>query len=166
MSLDYTTEELRAMGYQLVGGKLVRAYDCRAVDVGSGDRPLTDKLAGLHPPSASPDPARPQFKSKAEQSYANRLTSLQRVGSIKLWRYEDVTLRLGDRVRYTPDFFVELWDGSMEFHEVKGKHTWEQARVKLKVAASRYQRFRFLLVRIVGGRFDVTDIRTLSGGMG
>lgn len=60
--------------------------------------------------------------------------------------FEEITLRLGDDLRYTPDFWV-LGDGDvLEFHEVKG--FWrDDARVKIRAAAERYPHFRFLAFR-------------------
>jgi hypothetical protein len=165
MTATFTLAELRSMGYAVVGDKLVRVADCRVVNTGSEDRTALRKVAGLHPPSPASDSG-PRFKSQAERIYADRLTSLQRAGDIKNWRYEAVTLRLADDVRHTPDFLVELWDDPvMELHEVKGQRTWEQARVKLKVCANAYPGFRYKLVKVIGGHVEsITDIRTLSGG--
>ncbi len=56
--------------------------------------------------------------------------------------FEDITLRLGEDCRYTPDFWF-LGDGDvLTFAEVKG--FWrDDARVKIRVAAERYPQFRF-----------------------
>ena len=60
--------------------------------------------------------------------------------------FEEVTLRLGDDCRYTPDFWVLGDDDVLEFHEVKGR--WEDdAKVKIRAAAERYPQFRFLAFR-------------------
>lgn len=57
-------------------------------------------------------------------------------------RFEGVTLKLADDVRYTPDFMVIAEDGVVEFHEVKG--FWrDDARVKIAVAAETFPMFRF-----------------------
>lgn len=60
--------------------------------------------------------------------------------------FEEITLRLGDDCRYTPDFFVVADDGVLEFHECKG--FWrEDAKVKIRVAAEKYPMFRFRAFR-------------------
>lgn len=157
MTATFTRAELREQGLDVVDGRVVRI-------AGSEDRAAPRKAARTASATPASDSG-PRFKSKGERAYADRLTSLQRAGDIKRWRYEAITLVLADGVRYTPDFFVELWDGSTRFDEVKGKHTWERAMVKLKAAATWFPNFQFNLVRIIGGRVEsITPIRSLSGG--
>jgi hypothetical protein len=63
--------------------------------------------------------------------------------------FESLKLQIGHRCWYTPDFVVVAADGTIECHEVKatwgtGKAGWEEdARVKIKAAASRYPFLRF-----------------------
>jgi len=53
-----------------------------------------------------------------------------------LWaQFEGITLRLGERCSWTPDFLVLLADGTLEALEVKG-HWEDDARVKFKATAS------------------------------
>lgn len=59
-------------------------------------------------------------------------------GKYAYTKYESITLRLADRTTYTPDWYVIRSDGVVEFHEVKGGLTREDAWVKLKVAADQY----------------------------
>jgi hypothetical protein len=61
--------------------------------------------------------------------------------------YEEITLRLGDDCRYTPDFWVLGDDDVIEFHEVKGGFIRDDARAKLRIAAERYPHFRFYLMQ-------------------
>ena len=60
--------------------------------------------------------------------------------------FEEITLRLGDDCRYTPDFWVIAEDGVLEFHECKG-HWRDDARVKIRCAAEKYPMFRFRAFR-------------------
>lgn len=104
----------------------------------------------------------PGTMNGTEQKYAARLDLLEKSGQILMWKYEGITLKLADMTRWTPDFFVQALDGSVEFHECKGRikarkgvegkadrkegprvedHSW----VKVKVAASMYP-FRFVVV--------------------
>lgn len=84
--------------------------------------------------------------NKTEAAYTQHLHALQLTDKVKAWRFEGVTLRLADRTRYTPDFFVELADGTLELHEVKG--FWrDDARVKFKVAAELFPMFGFVSVK-------------------
>lgn len=67
---------------------------------------------------------------------------------------EPVALKLGNGVRYNPDFLVhepadntagESWPAQLTAYEVKG-HMRDDAAVKIKVAASRFPFIRFVLV--------------------
>jgi hypothetical protein len=69
-----------------------------------------------------------------------------------------VTLKLGNGVRYTPDFFVRFPAGTLSAYEVKG-FMRDDAIVKLKVAASTYKFIQFYLVtRRKGGGWDILEV--------
>jgi hypothetical protein len=79
--------------------------------------------------------------NRTEARYAEHLEARKQAGEVAWWKFESIKLRLADNTFYTPDFAVMLIDGLMECHETKG-HWEEDARVKIKVAASMYS-FRF-----------------------
>lgn len=79
--------------------------------------------------------------NKTEAEYAAFLNLREKAGEIQWWKFEGLKLRLADKTFYTPDFAVMAADGVIECHEVKG-HWQDDARVKIKVAASQYP-FRF-----------------------
>lgn len=54
---------------------------------------------------------------------------------------QDITLHLGNGVRYTPDFHI----AGHTYYEVKG-YMRDDAAVKLKVAAAKFDFFEFFLV--------------------
>lgn len=54
------------------------------------------------------------------------------------------TLRLANGCTYTPDWAC-LLNGVLQFHEVKGEKAWDDAIVKLKVAAATFPCFEFYL---------------------
>ncbi|HNR70389.1 MAG TPA: hypothetical protein PKJ00_03295 [Verrucomicrobiota bacterium] len=58
---------------------------------------------------------------------------------------QNITLKLADDTRYTPDFAV-LCGGELTFYEVKGFFR-DDAKVKLKVAARQFPMFHFVLVK-------------------
>jgi hypothetical protein len=68
--------------------------------------------------------------------------------------FEEITLRLGDDCRYTPDFWVLGPDDVLEFHEVKG-HWRDDAKVKIRTASEKYPQFRFKAFRRVKGTWHV-----------
>ena len=59
-------------------------------------------------------------------------------------RAQAVTLKLANGVRYNLDFFV-FDAGIMIAYEVKGPHAWDDAIVKLKVAAAAWPEIKFNL---------------------
>ncbi|MHC1788288.1 DUF1064 domain-containing protein [Solidesulfovibrio sp.] len=68
-------------------------------------------------------------------------------GEIAECVFEGKTFELAHRCSYTPDWWVTLADGGVECHEVKGSHVWDDARVKLKVAARMNPEVKFVLAR-------------------
>lgn len=103
--------------------------------------------------------------NKTEAAYAELLTARQLAGEVAGWMYEAVTLKLANDTRYTPDFLVQMADGSVEFHEVKACRASgaflaeDDARVKFKVAGEQFPIFVFrmcgLLPRKSGGGWRV-----------
>lgn len=65
---------------------------------------------------------------------------------------QDITLHLANGCRYTIDWAALTPDGFFCW-EVKGKHSWDDAIVKLKVAARTFPEFKFFLVDEVDGRW-------------
>jgi hypothetical protein len=87
--------------------------------------------------------------NKTEAAYAQLLEARRALGEIRDFKFESVKLRLADRTWYTPDFWLDMADGSIEVHEVKGR--WQDdARVKIKVAAEAHPRYRFIAIQRAG----------------
>lgn len=105
----------------------------------------------------------PRFKSKAEERYAAELEVRKRSGDIRDWKYEAVTLVIGDdgarKARYTPDFLVEHMVGYLECVEVKGPYCREAAKVRFKVAVERYPGFVWTWAEWRGGIFHIRQHR-------
>lgn len=107
-------------------------------------------------------PKRPRM-NKTETRYAERLAAQKAAGELDRADFEAVTLKLGDDVRYTPDFMVtrvyrHIEATAIEFHEVKGAFIRDDARVKLRVAATLFPMFRFFLSQYVKGQWTITPI--------
>lgn len=75
---------------------------------------------------------KPGTMNKTEERYSRVLEDRKRAGVILEYWYERWTFKLADDTRYTPDFMVQLLDGTIEAHEVKG-FMEDHARVKIKV---------------------------------
>lgn len=88
----------------------------------------------------------PKGMNKLEASYALYLEAQKRLGHIRDFGYEAITLKIADDCRYTADFFVMAIDDVIEFHETKGPFAREDSIIKLKVAARTFP-FRFFLVK-------------------
>lgn len=84
--------------------------------------------------------------NKTEEAYRQHLDLRRLAGEILWFHFEPFALKLAPKTTYTPDFLVQLASGHLEVHEVKG--FWqEDARVKIKVAASMFPVFRFIAVQ-------------------
>lgn len=74
------------------------------------------------------------FRSSWEANYARYLNWRCMRKEIKDWKYEAKTFRFDGVTRgpytYLPDFEVELLDGSLEYHEVKG---WMDAASRSRI---------------------------------
>jgi hypothetical protein len=103
--------------------------------------------------------ARIQVKpmNQTEAAYARGVLEPARLaGELVWWAFEAMKFRLADNTHYTPDFVVLRADGEVEAHEIKA--TWshggagftDDARVKVKVAASLFPWIRFKVARPEG----------------
>lgn len=109
---------------------------------------------------------KPGVMNKLEQSRADELEAMRRSGEIIAYWFEQVTLKLADDTRYTPDFLVLYADGALVFEETKG--FWEDdALVKIKVAASIFP-FPFVgmrrLPKKAGGGWERREFKGWTDG--
>lgn len=92
--------------------------------------------------------------NKLEAAWAKKLAVDKLAGAVAEYWFEQVTLVLITG-RYTPDFMVQLPDGTIEFHECKG--FWErQGRQKFLDAAAKYP-FVFRAIKKVKGQVVVVE---------
>jgi len=82
--------------------------------------------------------------NKLEAAYMQYLNAIVHTGELEWAIFGSVKLRLADKTWYTPDVMVGN-AGCVEFHEVKG-FLRDDAAVKFKVAAERFNRFRFKMI--------------------
>lgn len=91
------------------------------------------------------------FRSSWEANYARYLTVLKDMRLIKKWEHEKHSFKLviNGVVRfYLPDFKVYMYDGSSEFHEVKGRLD-ERSSLKLSAFKEQYPDIR---LKVIGSR--------------
>jgi hypothetical protein len=127
--------------------------------VGAG-RSLQSKSKRVVPYGASAAPP-PTYRSKWEAAYASKLEMEKQAGLIKSWWYEPFSLWLPGKVRYKPDFLIEMpyipgMERHLEIIEVKG---WSKNRrdgiTRLKIAAALFPCFVWRMVyRTKGGGWD------------
>jgi len=93
---------------------------------------------------------RPQHEpgrmNKLEAKYAQHLELRSMTGEIKAWAFEPLKLKLAPSTFYNVDFIVVMVDGRVELHETKG-HWEDDARVKIKVAATMFPWWQFVGVQ-------------------
>ena len=91
---------------------------------------------------------KPGVMNGYESKYADVLEARRLAGEIVAWHFEAVTLKLASDCRYTPDFMVQLADGSIEFVDVKGGIIDDKAVVKIKCAAEKFFQFCFVMEQL------------------
>jgi hypothetical protein len=118
--------------------------------------------------------------SREERAYAGQLELRRLAGEVLRWRYQPVSLRLGYRLWYRPDFGLLLADGTFELHEVKGgkveqgpkgercvPYMREDAAVKVRAAASLYPWWSFVLAwrwpKARGGAWCTREVPVAPG---
>lgn len=79
--------------------------------------------------------------NKTETRMNNLLRSLKTANQIKDFSYEDITFRLAEKMRYTPDFRIIYPDGKIKFIEVKGGFITERGDLKFKFAMEKYPEY-------------------------
>lgn len=90
------------------------------------------------------------FRSKWEANYALYLDFLVKQFEIEKWEYETDTfffeeVKSGTRT-YTPDFKIFKYDGSIEYHEVKG-YMDAKSKTKLKRMTKYYPETKLILIQ-------------------
>jgi hypothetical protein len=100
---------------------------------------------------------KPGEMNKTEQKYDTFLWGEKVLGNILWYKFEGITLKLADKLRYTADFAVMRSDGVIELHDVKGRtnvtrksgdrvekpFSMDDSRQKMKMAA---EMFPFVIV--------------------
>ena len=137
-----------------------------SIDPVSLPRRYQDQVAAqLYKPGSSAAPQKSTAKARLRQKAGDGLNKTERAFLGHLKRQDcgarvyaqSITLKLGNGVRYTPDFIVvDEW--RLTAYEVKG-FMRDDAAVKLKVAATAYPWISFHLVtKRKGGGWDIQAV--------
>lgn len=105
-----------------------------------------DKVAPAPTPLAQTAIAKPAGRPRhesgqmngLEKKYAAHLELRKVTGEIIDYMFEPLKLKLAPATFYNPDFAVLMPDGRIQLHECKGGFWEDDARVKIKVAASNF----------------------------
>lgn len=86
-----------------------------------------------------------------ERKYDSYLKSLVAAGKIAKYGYEAVTFKLANDLRYIPDFYILCNDGSIQYHDTKGRkgdsfYSRKLGVPKIKMAAELFPEFKFFVV--------------------
>lgn len=94
------------------------------------------------------NPLETEFGQYLQANYPNASTKF----------YEQaITLRLGNGLKYTPDWVVCISLRTYCF-EVKGKHVWDDSIAKLKMAATVYPKWGWYLVWKQDGQWSMQKV--------
>jgi hypothetical protein len=130
-------------------------------------KPITADPATWVPPIASPEPvhvsARVTMQKTTDEAKLNK-TEARYLARLRMLKFpwigvQNITLKLADDCRYSPDFWVINADGELEAHETKGGFIREDSTIKLKVAARQFPFIRFILCELHKGEWTLTHIK-------
>lgn len=98
--------------------------------------------------------------NRTEAKYAAHLDLRKAAGEVLWYAFEPIKLRLADNTFFTPDFAVLPESLVLELHDVKGARAiiTDDAKVKIKVAASSFPFVFRLAFPVRNGGWDVEEI--------
>lgn len=104
--------------------------------------------------SNTPSLQRPKL-NRTELKYRDMLAEKKHAGQIIDFKVQQLTLKIADDCRFTPDFSVINSDQTITLIDVKGFER-EDAVIKMKCAAQMFPEFRFEMVEWRKGEWNVT----------
>lgn len=97
-----------------------------------------------------------QGMNKTETRFeTDYMKPMRHAGEIGEYRFEAITLKLGNGLRYTPDFSATNAAGKLVFWEIKGARIEEDAIVKFKMAPTIFPEYEFYLCQWKGGEWVI-----------
>jgi hypothetical protein len=124
--------------------EMVAAHNARVANgkAGASAKPVTVETAAVRSDLVVAQSSDTSGLNKTEREWYYHLKSLYPAGFLGA---QNITLKLADDTRYTPDFWTINANGQLEFWETKG-FMRDDAHVKIKVAARMFPWARFILV--------------------
>ncbi len=84
-------------------------------------------------------------ENQLERDFAAWLEWGQRAVRFTWWQ-KPFVLRIGPDMTFEPDFMVDDGGNRLWIIDTKGPHSWEDSRIKIKIAAEKYPMWRWLIV--------------------
>lgn len=115
----------------------------------------------------TPEPPAAKKIIRQSTKQPNKLEKRFEIECLNLWKFEHkiidyafeaITIRIGNGVTYRPDYWTVDSEGRTTFYECKGKQVWDDAKVKIKVAAMLYPAYRFYLCRRENGAWIIDQV--------
>ncbi len=145
-------------------------------ELGRAEMGTPERRASIHPKNSN---AFAPYRSKVEVNYAQWLEMMARAGVLS-WEYEPEKWRLGHACFFTPDFKVTMPNGSVEWHETKGRQTrrrkdgstfnsfWAPPKnwQKLKIAAAKWPEREIFVVFPEDSRMIIWQKERVPAGPG
>jgi len=101
----------------------------------------------------------PGTMNKIESRCAQYLDLMKKMGDLKEWFFEKVTLKIGPDCRLTVDFMLVMTSGEIKFWEVKHirrgtMHSEDDSKVKMRVAAGMFPWRFYWVVPMANGSWE------------
>lgn len=128
-----TPEERRnRMQAKALGNKSPIIMDAfKALGVAQNQKPFEKPIAAL---KANAVKGKGRQPNKTEGRFLAICEARKKRSEIVDYAFEPITFKLAPDLRYTPDVMIQESHERILFVEVKGAHTWEDARVKFLMA--------------------------------
>jgi len=108
---------------------------------------------GFHPlyqpPTLLPN-QKPGSANSTERKFSNQLETARRKGEIQGWKFEAISLKLGEKTWYFPDFLVIDNHERIHIVEIKG-FLRDDSAAKFKIAASNFPEMHFHMFKNQNG---------------
>ncbi len=134
-------KELKRAGFvDLGGGAIAHGYSVKSkkVQQGRGENQL----------------------EKDFREYCSGLTN-----GAEIWQFwiKPFILRIGPDMTFEPDFLVRDWFNHFYVIDIKGPHSWEDSRIKIKIAAEKFSCWRWLIVTRPEGVWRAKEVKAEKG---
>lgn len=139
---DWTPEQVEAHNAKVAGTTLpaLPKKTFPRVTVDAAQRPSTDE-------------------AKLNKTETDYLAILRAKPTVRWIGIQAITFKLADNCRYTPDFCIITEDNRFIAIDTKGKHIWEDSKIKMKMAARIFTWVRFVIAQKKAGKWSEYEFK-------